>query len=61
MADISMCKGDKCPLTASCLRFNAIPNMEYQAFSKFVYDQIKKQCDYYIEQIKPSVEEEDLN
>jgi len=61
MSDIIMCKGDQCPLTASCLRFNAIPNMEYQMFAAFVYDQVKQQCDYYIEQAKLSVEEEDLN
>lgn len=46
MADITMCKGNNCPLKEKCYRFTANSNNLYQAY--FVEEPIKDgKCDMY--------------
>lgn len=61
MADITMCKNDKCPVKNNCLRFTAIPTMEWQAYDTFFYDYKKKKCDFFIERSAPVTDAEELN
>ena len=48
MLDISMCKGENCPIRDSCYRFTAIPDrfQSYGAFEEFLVD---GQCPWYWE------------
>lgn len=48
MSDITMCRGEDCPIKEQCYRYKATPN-EYQQsyFYKIPYDKDKKECDKF--------------
>jgi len=49
MPDISMCKGEDCPLKETCYRYTA-ESSDYQAyFMKIPYDTTTNSCDYHME------------
>lgn len=48
MADITMCKGDGCPMREQCHRFTVEPNPYWQSyFYGTPYDHENKSCDQY--------------
>lgn len=48
MPDISMCKGEGCPLKEKCYRHMAKPDSHWQCFMEAVpYNKEKKSCDYF--------------
>ena len=48
MPDITMCKGDDCPLKENCYRCTATPDDLWQSyFINPPYDEEKKECDHY--------------
>ena len=48
MPDITMCKGDKCPLRLNCYRFKAIPSKYWQTyFTNVPYNKEFKSCEYF--------------
>lgn len=48
MADITMCKGEMCPLKEDCYRYLAKANPLWQAyFTKSPYNKEKNECDSY--------------
>jgi hypothetical protein len=42
MADISKCKGYKCPLKKKCYRFTAPESLVWQSYSDFDYNKDKR-------------------
>ena len=46
MPDISMCDNSKCEASATCYRFNAVPNPYRQSYGVFGTTDYK-QCEYY--------------
>lgn len=58
--DISMCKGDDCPLAFNCYRHTAKANPDYQAyFTSVPWDEEKKTCDYYLPNEKIQIKSND--
>ena len=55
MPDITMCKGDQCPLKETCYRYKAKPSM-YQSY--FVDIPLKEDgtCEYFMEIWKPKTQ-----
>lgn len=51
MPDISMCKGDGCPIKQDCYRFTARPSEFYQSYFAVVPYDKKTGCDHYWERI----------
>lgn len=50
MPDISMCKGENCPLKEKCYRFKAIPSEFWQSyFSEIPYSFESNGCEYFWE------------
>lgn len=52
MPDITMCKGNNCPLKETCYRYSAKPNKYLQSyFTETPYKMIEGriECDYYME------------
>lgn len=48
MADITMCKGEGCPLKDRCHRHTAVSNEYRQAyFNTSPYDSEKKECEHF--------------
>jgi hypothetical protein len=48
MPDITMCKGNDCPLKESCYRYTATPDDLWQSyFMNPPYDEEKKECDHH--------------
>lgn len=48
MPDISMCKGDECPIKESCYRFTAKPSEYTQSwFVDVPYSKVMERCDYH--------------
>jgi len=47
MSDISMCKGQDCPIRETCYRFKANPDPFRQAYASFKYDSVTQSCDHY--------------
>jgi hypothetical protein len=48
MPDITMCKGDGCPLKETCYRFKAEPSDRQAWFIEVPYGKSERQpCDYY--------------
>ncbi len=58
MADITMCKGTKCPLKKECYRFTALEGIYQSYFVTPPYDKVKKECDCYWN-INPKIEIKD--
>ena len=44
MPDISMCKGNGCPIKENCYRYKAIPEQCQSFFLQPPYDHEKKEC-----------------
>ena len=59
MPDITICKGDNCPIKETCYRFTATPSKWGQSY--FVEAPIKedKTCDYFMEIWRKSKQEDD--
>lgn len=50
MPDITMCKGEDCPLKESCYRYKATPDPIYQSyFTVIPFNSEEKSCDTYWE------------
>jgi hypothetical protein len=53
MPDISMCKGEDCPLKETCYRYTA-ESSDYQAyFTEVPYDTTTNSCDYHMAIMTP--------
>jgi hypothetical protein len=50
MPDITMCKGDRCPLRDKCFRFTAIPGKHMQAyFTEIPFDAMTLSCRHFMD------------
>lgn len=47
MADITMCKGEGCPLKDNCYRHKAVWDSYQSIFSETPYSTEKEQCEYF--------------
>ena len=47
MSDMCLCRQECCPIKYKCLRYMARP-AEVQSYTKFQYDEIKKECKHFI-------------
>lgn len=51
MPDITMCRGEGCPIKEDCYRFNATPTPLYQSYFAIVPYDTKRGCDHYWERV----------
>ncbi len=50
MPDITMCKGESCPIKDRCRRFTSKPFAFGQYFfTEIPYDKEKKECNYFLD------------
>jgi hypothetical protein len=48
MPDISMCKGEDCPIKNKCYRFTATPSQHWQSyFTESPYQKETKKCKHF--------------
>jgi hypothetical protein len=47
MPDMSMCKGNKCPLRETCYRYKAVANVPIQSYIDSPYNVREDKCDFY--------------
>lgn len=52
MPDITMCQNVDCKLKDHCFRFYAIPNPEWQAYTRYEPNEDGKSCEYIIWSIR---------
>jgi hypothetical protein len=50
MPDITMCKGDGCPLKETCYRFKAEPSDRQAWFMEVPYKEDTKDCEHHWEE-----------
>lgn len=64
MPDITMCKGDGCPMRETCYRYKAKANDCWQSwFANVPYDEESGKCDHYwlLHDIKEKKKLDNLN
>lgn len=57
MPDISMCENNICPLSNSCYRFKAIPNIFRQSYGGFKPNDEQTNCEHYIKATDEEINE----
>lgn len=58
MHEFILCRNDECPSQKKCIRFLAMPDLEYPWFEVFEFDAGKGKCERFVEHIDPRSKDE---